>query len=104
MIGCGPSKAEIEAQRRADSARIVDSVRAVERQRIDDSLRIAAYMENARITDSIREANTMVLEKLMKMITQTFNNSSANSWMGGKSHHIKVCDSQPQEHIRKTWT
>lgn len=52
MMGCGPSKAELEAQRRADSARIVDSVRAAERQRIADSLRIADSIQTALLTAS----------------------------------------------------
>lgn len=84
MMGCGPSKAEIEEQRRADSARIVDSVRAVERMRIDDSLRIVERMkmaERSRIADSIREANTKELESLMKKIAQTYN-ASARDWKG----------------------
>ena len=85
MMGCGPSKAEIEAQRRADSARIVDSVRAVERMRIDDSLRIVERMrlaEQSRIADSIREVNTRVVESMMKKIAQTFNNSG-REWKSG---------------------
>ncbi len=85
IVGCGPSKAEIEAQRRADSARIADSVRAVERQRIDDSIYIVQRREaaeRARIADSIREANTVVLEGLMKKIAQTFN-SNGREWKKG---------------------
>lgn len=87
MVGCGPSKAEIEEQRRADSARIVDSMRAVDRMRIDDSLRIVERMrlaEQSRIADSIRETNTKVLESLMKKIAQT-NNASAMDWRGANA-------------------
>lgn len=73
LMGCGPSKAEIEAQRRADSARIVDSVLAVERQRVADSLRIADSIQTA---DSIAQAN------LLKQIESTYN-IIAKDWEDG---------------------
>jgi len=85
MMGCGPSKAEIEAQRRADSARIVDSMRALESQRVNDSLALEARLraaERERIADSIREVNGRELEGLMKKIARTFNNNGRD-WMGG---------------------
>ena len=73
VVGCGPSKAEIEAQRRADSARIVDSVLAIERQRVADSLRIADSIQTA---DSIAQAN------LLKQIESTYN-KIAKDWEDG---------------------
>lgn len=73
MMGCGPSKAEIEAQRRADSARLVDSVRSAERQRIADSIHIA---DSIRATDSIAQAN------LMNQIESTYN-KIARDWEDG---------------------
>ena len=70
MMGCGPSKAEIEAQRRADSARIADSVLAAERQRVADSIQTAK---------SVREADSIAQVKIMKEIESTFNkNDKAN--------------------------
>lgn len=66
MMGCGPSKAEIEAQRRADSARIADSVLAAERQRVADSIQTAK---------SMREADSITQVKIMKEIESTFNRS-----------------------------
>ena len=88
IMGCGPSKAEIEEKRRADSARIADSVRTLERQRIEDSLRIVSRMqfaEKTRVADSIREANTMELEALMKKIAHTFNSNGREWKMGTKA-------------------
>lgn len=73
IVGCGPSKAELEAQRRADSARIVDSVRAAERQRIADSLRIA---------DSIQTADSIAQVNLLKQIESTYN-KNARDWEDG---------------------
>ena len=65
MISCGPSKAEIEAQKRADSIRIADSLRVVDSIRVADSLRVA---DSIRIADSTAHAN-----KVIQFITDMYN-------------------------------
>jgi hypothetical protein len=65
MIGCGPSKAEIEAQRRADSIRIADRLRIVDSIRTADSLRRA---DSIRIADSTAHA-----KKVIQFISDMYN-------------------------------
>ena len=78
MVGCGPSKAEIEAQRRADSMRIADSLRIVDSIRIADSIRVA---------DSIRAADSIAHEKtVIQFITNMYNQSKYNDYNFLRKH------------------
>jgi hypothetical protein len=49
FTACGPSAEELEAQRQADSAKIADSIAAVqaEQQRVADSIAAAAAADSA---------------------------------------------------------
>lgn len=64
VTGCGPSKAEVEAQRRADSIRIADSIRVL------DSIRIA---DSTRVADSIAHD-----QKIIQFITNMYNHEKYN--------------------------
>ncbi len=66
LTGCGPSKAELEAQRLADSTRLADSLHIADSIRLADSIRVA---DSTRAADS-----TARVKKAIQFITDMYDN------------------------------
>ena len=91
MAGCGPSKAEIDAQKRADSLRVVDSIRIVDSIRVADSLRI---VDSIRVADSIAHTNQVIT-----FITDMYNKARYEDY----SFLHKHCTAKMLKYLRDNY-
>ena len=78
MTGCGPSKAETEAQRLADSARVADSLHMVDSIRMADSIRVA---DSIQVADS-----TALVKKVIGFITDMYDNEKYTDYNFLRKH------------------
>lgn len=91
MIGCGPSKAEIEAQRRADSVRVADSLHIVDSVRRADSIRVA---DSIKVADSTERVN-----KVIRFITDMYDNEKYSDYNFLRKH----CTAKMLQYLRDNY-